>query len=519
MRSDAYECTRAATAASRRHAPLVILLAASVLFRLPALVNAAGTNSDAAIVGLQAMHILRGEWSWFLYGSGYQTSVDSAVAAAFFTVLGPTPLALMLSAFAGHLTATWLAFATLRRHLPPPSALLCVLPLVFAPAAVHTYALYPPRQAAITLVFASVWLLDRPSTRPALRFALGAATAALACFADPYALVFMPSVALLGALAAFDDRAPRALALSRLAVLSAGAALGALPYVALTHSVAATHGQSTFSAGVLAHNLRLLWDECLPWALSARAWYSPDGAEYVPWEPGGVVRALQIAAAASFVTAIATGGILALRKGSGTWEARRLGAAGASVLPVTIGAFSFSLMVMDAYSMRYLASIVLFSPFALAPLVERLLAKRAALALAPYLVAAAVCGWLGYGRFVDGWRVRTAPGRAEDERALFERLRERGVTRAMADYWVSYRLTFLSREEVFVVPTHAKEDRYLPYRDAFADATVVAYLFDPVRSREAPDSIDAHLRDAGVDFSRAEHLEVGRYTALVAWRR
>jgi hypothetical protein len=189
------------------------------------------------------------------------------------------------------------------------------------------------------------------------------------------------------------------------------------------------------------------------------------------------------------------------------------------VLPITVGAFLFSLMVMDAYSMRYLASVVLFSPFALAPLVERLQAKRAAIALSPYLVVAAIGGWLGYGRFVDGWRVRIEPGRAEDERMLFASMHERGVTSAMADYWISYRLTFLSHEQLLVVPTHAKEDRYGPYREAFAAAPVVAYFFDPVRSREAPDSIEAHLRSAGVDFDRSERLEVGRYVALVAWRR
>ena len=60
----------------RPTAPWLAVLVASILFRLPPLINAAGTNSDAAIVGVQAMHILRGEWSWFLLGSGYQTSVD-----------------------------------------------------------------------------------------------------------------------------------------------------------------------------------------------------------------------------------------------------------------------------------------------------------------------------------------------------------------------------------------------------------------------------------------------------------
>jgi len=60
--------------------PPLLLVVVSVLARLPALVNARGVNSDAAVVGLQAMHILHGEWSWFLWGAGYQASFDATQA-------------------------------------------------------------------------------------------------------------------------------------------------------------------------------------------------------------------------------------------------------------------------------------------------------------------------------------------------------------------------------------------------------------------------------------------------------
>ena len=39
-------------------APYAGLIALNVLFRLPLLLNADGVHSDAAIVGLQAMHLL-----------------------------------------------------------------------------------------------------------------------------------------------------------------------------------------------------------------------------------------------------------------------------------------------------------------------------------------------------------------------------------------------------------------------------------------------------------------------------
>src|SRR5688500_11093436 len=86
----------------------LVLFLGSYLFRLPPLLNARSTNSDAAVVGLQALHILRGEHSAFLWGSGYQTSADAYVAALFFAVFGKAPVVLMLSALTLHVLATFL---------------------------------------------------------------------------------------------------------------------------------------------------------------------------------------------------------------------------------------------------------------------------------------------------------------------------------------------------------------------------------------------------------------------------
>ena len=183
---------------SRRAGALAaaLLVVLSVAFRLPALANAAGVHSDAAIVGIQATHMLHGEWSPLLFGSGYQTSVDSAIAALFFAPAGPGPLALMLSTLTGHVLLTLFVFATLRRHVGAARAFVLSLVLVFTPPSVHTYVLHPPRQASLTLAFASYWAIDRAAgARASARTALGGALAALACFADPYALVLVPSVA------------------------------------------------------------------------------------------------------------------------------------------------------------------------------------------------------------------------------------------------------------------------------------------------------------------------------------
>src|SRR5689334_22094639 len=184
------------------HLPTLVLLAASYGFRLPALLNARSTNSDAAIVGLQAMHMLRGELSPLLWGSGYQTSADAAVAALFFAVLGPSPLVLMLSALTLHVVSTLLVFAMLRRRFDPWLALLVVLPLVVSPSSVHSYALYPPRQLSLTLAMAAFWAIDNAGERETAGrwgqgwLAAGGLLATLAVSADPYPMLLLPLIGL-----------------------------------------------------------------------------------------------------------------------------------------------------------------------------------------------------------------------------------------------------------------------------------------------------------------------------------
>ena len=193
--------------------------------------------------------------------------------------------------------------------------------------------------------------------------------------------------------------------------------------------------------------------------------------------------------------------------------------AGGVTCAATVAGFLTSVMVMDHFSTRYLAAIVLASPFALAPLVSLLHTRRAALLLAPYLASAALCGWMGFVPWVRGARiVATDDGSARDERALEKELHARGVTAAMADYWVAYRLTFLFEERIVVVPKNLIEDRYAPYLSTFERAETVAYVFDPTRSREDYASIPDQLRDRGVHVASAEWLLVGRLTALVVRR-
>lgn len=493
------------------------LLLASFVFRLPPLLNARSTNSDASVVGLQALHILRGERSPFLWGSGYQTSADSFVAAVFFWIGGPTPLALMLSALTLHVIATSLVFATLRRHVAPWTGLLLTMPLVVSPASVHTYALYPPRQLSITLAVASMWAIDGAARRGSQRdeggrgpwLALGGALYGLAVSADPYPMVLGPVVvgyALLVSRAHLARRVP---------ALGLGLMVGLVPFALLRQSASARSGPMGLSLATLAHNWDLLVRECLPWALGYKVYYAHHVMDYLPWDAPRPVRAVQIAGALA-VAATVLFALVSAGRSSIPRSSRQLGVAGAMTYPVTIGAFLLSVMVMDHFSMRYLAALTLMLPFAALPSALVLGGKRLAALLAPHLVASALCGWIGYGPFVRGPIPVQETPELRDDYALFELLRERGIRYAEADYWAAYRLTFLFAERIVVVPTNASEDRYPPYRRAFEAASVFAYVFDPGRSREDLSRAEQTLMETN---ARVEKTSAGRLTVFVVTRR
>jgi hypothetical protein len=479
----------------RKHLPLGILVVASFAFRVPALVNASGVNSDAAIVGLQAMHLLRGEHAVFLWGSGYQTSVDSYVAAAFFSLFGATPCVLVLSALTLHVLSTIFAYATVRRFLADAwLALVVVLPLVLSTAAIHSYALNPPRQASLTLAMAAIALAAR-------RWWLGSGLLSmLALYADPYALLFVPAPVVMLAL----DRRRRTLR------FFGGLVAGAIPVALRMHHPAAQHGIFSVSTDVIAHNAKLLWDPCGPWFLGTTIVHAPDWSHWRPWPAPLFFRVIQLAGGAAFFAVCALSLVFARRE-------RAIVRAAAIVALSTLGGFLVSLMVMDAFSMRYLAAIAIVLPFLAISVARRLGRARFTMLFAPYVATSALSGWITLAPYTDGPRVvreRAASGAPEAE--LEERLAKYGVTHAIADYWAAYRITFVTQERLVVVPLHEKQDRHAEYRNAFERAARVAYVYDPLRSGEDESST---ARELEASLLPIDHVSTGSFRAVIYARR
>jgi hypothetical protein len=422
-----------------------------------------------------------------------------------------------MSTFIGFLALTLLVYATLRRHLSPSKSALLVSPLVLTPTPVHTYVFSPPRQAALTLVFLVIFLFDGAALgrrRSLLFLGLGATALGLSCFADPYALLFLPSVACVGIPAVFGVRDRG----TRLAVALAGGAVGLLPFVTLLSRPEATPGVLGLTTAAMVRNSNLLIRDCLPFLLSLKVFVPGVDGTWTPWVPPTWFSGVQVFGAVGLMMAIAAGGGFAALR-SAAPSLARLGMLGATMLPVALVGFIFSVMPMDHFSARYLVAIILMAPFALSPVVDRIGTPVLVAVLAPYLVSAGVAGWLGYGSEVRRLGSNADPLMVMDDRALLDTLRARGIHHGVADYWASYRLTFLSGEKLIVVPWHDKQDRYVPYRQAVAAAPAVAYIYHPVQSLERLSDREALFKAGATEYSPdTETLRAGRYTVLLLRR-
>jgi hypothetical protein len=448
------------------------------------------------------------------------------LTALLFAFAGSTPLPLLAVPLAGHLLVVGLTFTVLQRELRRGTAFVLTLPLVLAPHPFNVVSLYPPRQWAITCVFAAVWLLARAdrSRQPQLHYFLAALLSVLSLYLDLFAVLFTPALGLLAISCIIHRDGGRGRMLGRFGAWIAGVAIGGAALWAVRQLVPAGM-QFTKSPQLswqsVGDNARLFWQGCFPWILSDSVFIPGEGGFQLDdrWEPPVAFRAIQRLGAVTLVAGITLGGI-ACGARQVPWQVRRLGMFGFAVAACTIAGFLASpdTPTTGLWATRFLTPIIWAAPFALAPVAYLAGTKRLALGIAPYLVAAAVGGWLGFGPYVRGPAIVHSPhGVAAEEAQLGALLRQRGIDYAAADYWLAYRLTFLWGEEPIVIPLIPPGgERYLPYQRGFDGATEVAYIFHPYAQRTEPASYARGLAEAGI---RYEQQHVGDFTILIFHKR
>ncbi|MFN0064517.1 MAG: hypothetical protein ACKVPX_18595 [Myxococcaceae bacterium] len=481
-------------------AGLAVVLAIGGWMRLPPLVNAGALNSDAAIIGVQALDILSGRWATQLYGTDYQAAVEPVLAAGLMGLGVPSFTAVALVPFLGMLAMLAIVYGVLVRKLAPLAATLCTLPLALGSMAVNMPMMYGVRQCMALAVVSGVALLHfAPQSRfKEAMFFGGALLSGLSVAIDTFALVIAPAVALFGVLCLAELRANRkALLLCGLWAL-AGAVLAGFGAAGLGHLDGSAGG---LMARHLKVNAPLLWERTLPFALNAKIWVWADEGPAWLWKPAGwfrVFQALGGVVAFSFLVAAP----LFARASSVSWQSRRLSVLGGSAALLCLGVFLFSRAPVDEWSTRYLAPLVWLAPFALAAWGERLRTPVLAALLLPWLVSSVAGAWVGWGPYVDGARiVKTARARGEREDTLRNWLREQRVESAAAEYWSAYRLSLWFSARPKVVPLAAHQDRIPHHRRVYDNGSRVALLFDRTLRTESSESYRTSLTRAGVNVT------------------
>jgi 4-amino-4-deoxy-L-arabinose transferase-like glycosyltransferase len=440
----------------------------------------AAPDSDEAIVGLMARHLLHGEVTTFYWGQPYGGTQEVFLVAPLFALFGTSLVALRVVPIALVFVACVLVWRVGRRIGGDRVGL----------AAAAVLWLWPPYTIAHTmreygfygsnLLYASLLLLlalrivERPSRLRAGAFGL---VLGLAFWQTAQIIpVALPTIAWTA------WKAPRALRHAWLGL--AGAAVGALPWLIWN----ARHDWGSLlrrsDLGSYAHGLRLLASPLVPMLLGLRA---PLTGQLLL--PKALVYLVYVALAAAFAY--------------GAWRTRRSPAS-----LVFVVAAVFVLVWPVSHRVTLLTShpvyLVVVSPVAALLLAQ--LARGDASAAA-VVVAVAAVSVVTLHR-MDVW-ARTDPDHRPPNvprsfTPLAEALERRGIHAVYANYWIAYKLAFDSRERIVateypytslverggqLVPAPTPATRYPPWQSRVEHAphAFVVFRHDPM-----PRTLAAH---------------------------
>lgn len=485
-----------------------------VLFRAPPLLNAGYINSDGAVVGLQAMQMLKGEWEWLHWARNYLTSIDSVIAVPFFGLFGASPHVLIVVTLGGQLTSAWFAYAIVRRRMGPQIAFVAVLPCVLMTMALNIYLFFSIRQWCLALVLLSVWLIDGSpeSPRSRQRLMTGIVVAFVAMFVDLFAVQLLPGVLLFSVLTALDGTLNFRARKPQLLTVAAGVVLGLVVLKVLRLLAHIEANRASLTPVYLARNWPLLTEQCLPWLIGSKIYAVTDSGAVDLVSVPGWFSFVQGLGGAVFLSVLFSGVVFFFLQRI-PWRIRALGVLGSSVAFCSLSGFLLSSTAEDIWGGRLLAPVVLTLPFTLAPLAWYLRgARNLALVLSPYLMTSAVGGWLSYGILVDGpLPVRTERGQMSEDQRVGEWLRARGIRYAAADYWVATRLTFVLGEDPIVV-AEASEDRYPRWRKEFEQQEKVAYLVHPSVPALSAEHLETRFNE---EHKAYEKFTIENYTVFI----
>ena len=507
------------SASIRRLLQLLLIAALVFLSRAPFVLHADRFfDSDEAVEGLMARHVLQGEYPAFLWGQHYKGVPEVYLAAAVFAVTGPSVIALKSVTLACFALFVCLQYVLVARLFSRAIAWLATAFLILGPPSLVLWSLSANAEVVMTLLAGTIMCLGidiwrRTGSRAA--FMMAAAAAGFGLWVHQYILYYWIAVGL----AVLHSLPQRRKILGRLIaareapawlrVLTAILAAVALTYVVLGATAFLTGGFDAAPLGIAigVHHPQKFWNIAIGllaiavlarvFSLSARA--SSSG------------RSLPYAAAIAFAIGYAPA-LAAYATGGGSPPIARTDLAGMStaivpvvqqIAPIVLGFRSPDIAWLGvplwlglALAIAIAASFVALKERPFTPLFHILLVTSPVIFLLSgafvdaqsyrYLMPAsgALAAVLALGVWrtfrwsrVGGtlllasililfgveqraWYRQLRPD--TQTAAIIECLERNNVKAAFADYWLSYKLTFLTGERIIVAPDTGV-DRYPSY--------------------------------------------------------
>ncbi len=481
--------------------PLVVILlhAAGILLRWYwILLGRFPFNSDEAVVGLMANHVLHGEIPTFFYGQSYMGSLDAIWVSLFFRLFGATVISLRAAQ-----TVLWIAllfsvfFLAREVFNSARAGWIALAFLAFPPVNLLLYSTVTLGGYLEALII-GVWTvilahqIRRGHHAPMLQFFLLGLWTGFGLWVFGFSLLFSLPACLFALWWGVVRTADCRQRLPRTAVFAAGLLIGAVPWWLFAlqygfHTLLLELGGSAIAveqggwlSGTLTHLFSFFFLG-LPAALGFRP----------PWSADWLVLPLIPFVLIAWVWML--------------WRDRNHpGRAGRVLLYAPLGllllVFVFTPFGVDPSGRYFLPFCILLPVLAGGVFIHLAGRKRnlflAGMALILIFQAAGI--FQAEKLSADGFTTQFAPHTGIDQARMGEVqqfLLAHGETRGYTTYWVSYPLAFLSDEALIFTPRlpyhqdfryTSRDDRYQPYQRALADAettALVTYQFPALDAR------------------------------------
>jgi 4-amino-4-deoxy-L-arabinose transferase-like glycosyltransferase len=473
--------------------PLALILMAAVALRLAILAcGAVPFNSDEAVVALMARHTLEGRWPVFFYGQSYMGSLDATLIAAAFAVLGQTVLVIRLVQSAVYLATVATTYALgMRlfrdRWVAGAASMLLAVPTVLV--STYTTATLGGYGEILLLGNLTLWLVHAVTTdrQGSLSNWLGLGlVCGLGLWTSALSIVYTLPAGVMVIVHFLRVRRNRSsdLPWAAWAWAAAGFLAGSSPWLwhNFAHSWSALRfmitGQESSGIGVqqlpLSSRLAGMALLGLPALLGMR----------FPWSAGYTLLPLAIVPLTTSLAALTT----ALQV---SWHRRRAEHLLLIGVPGTFaGLYLLSRFGTDPtgrYFLPLAVPLVLWTAAALNLLRTRH-PRLAALLLACLVMYQLLGNIIATIQNPPGLTTQFDPSNRfdnADDHELISFLRSVGITRGYSNYFVAFRIAFLSDESVILssqlpykpdMSYNPADDRYPPYTAEVERAREVVYV-------------------------------------------